>query len=79
MFLKIDDDLKEKIEKITGTDYDFKGNFLPSESITSIIEDLICEIHVLEEKYEDLEKDLEDNYKPYTKEEMYGVSDRDFY
>mgnify|MGYP005977606567 FL=1 len=62
MYLEIDEKLKDKIEKITITDYDFKGNFLPSESITSIFEDLIYEIDRLEEKYEDLEQDMEDNY-----------------
>ena len=62
MYLEIDEKLKDKIEKITSTDYDFKGNFLPSESITAIFEDLICEIDRLEEKYEDLEQDMEDNY-----------------
>lgn len=62
MYLEIDEKLKDKIEKITITDYDFKGNFLPSESITSIFEDLIYEIDRLEEKYKDLEQDMEDNY-----------------
>ena len=62
MYLEIDEKLKDKIEKITSTDYDFKDNFLPSESITSIFEDLIYEIDRLEEKYEDLEQDMEDNY-----------------
>lgn len=62
MYLEIDEKLKDKIEKITSTDYDFKGNFLPSESITSIFENLIYEIDRLEEKYEDLEQDMEDNY-----------------
>ncbi len=62
MYLEIDEKLKDKIEKITITDYDFKGNFLPSESITSIFEDLIYEINRLEKKYEDLEQDMEDNY-----------------
>ena len=62
MYLEIDEKLKDKIEKITSTDYDFKGNFLPSESITSIFEVLIYEIDRLEEKYEDLEQDMEDNY-----------------
>lgn len=62
MYLEIDEKLKDKIEKITITDYDFKDNFLPSESITSIFEDLIYEIDRLEEKYEDLEQDMEDNY-----------------
>lgn len=79
MYLEIDEKLKDKIEKITSTDYDFKGNFLPSESITSIFEDLICEIDRLEEKYEDLEQDLEDNYRPIPLSEQYGISDRDFY
>lgn len=78
MYLKISDDLKERIEKTTGNDYDFIGNYLPSEKIETVIEDLLCEIHRLEEKYNDFEKEVEDNYKPYTKEEMYGVSDRDF-
>lgn len=62
MYLEIDEKLKDKIEKITITDYDFKGNFLPSESITSIFDDLIYEINRLEKKYEDLEQDMEDNY-----------------
>lgn len=62
MYLEIDEKLKDKIEKITSTDYDFKGNFLPSGSITSIFENLIYEINRLEKKYEDLEQDMEDNY-----------------
>jgi hypothetical protein len=78
MYLEIDEDLKTKIEKITGIDYDFKGNYLPSESITSIIEDLISEIDKLEEKYSDLEQDLEDNYRPISVSEQVGISDRDF-
>lgn len=79
MYLEIDEDLKTKIEKITGIDYDFKGNFLPSESITSIIEDLISEIDRLEEKYSDLEQDLEDNYRPISYEEQICYNERDFY
>lgn len=78
MYLEIDEDLKTKIEKITGIDYDFKGNYLPSESIISIIEDLISEIDKLEEKYSDLEQDLEDNYRPIPVSEQVGISDRDF-
>ncbi len=78
MYLEIDEDLKTKIENITGIDYDFKGNYLPSESITSIFEDLISEIDRLEEKYSDLEKDLEDNYRPIPLNEQVGISDRDF-
>lgn len=81
MYLKIDDDLKEKIETITGTDYDFKGNFLPSESIISIIEDLIYEIHRLEEEKKDREQDIENNYEPkkFNPYIEYGVSEDEFY
>ena len=78
MYLEIDKELKTKIENITGVDYEFKGNFLPSENIVSIFEDLIYEIDRLEEKYEDLEKDLEENYRPIPVSEQYGISDRDF-
>lgn len=78
MYLEIDEDLKAKIENITGIDYDFKGNYLPSESITSIIEDLISEIDKLEEKYTDLEQDLEDNYRFIPVSEQVGISDKDF-
>lgn len=78
MYLEIEEELKTKIKNITGIDYDFKGNFLPSESITSIFEDLISEIDKLEEKYSDLKQDLEDNYRPISVSEQVGISDRDF-
>ena len=78
MYLEIDEDLKTKIENITGIDYDFKGNYLPSESITSIFENLISEIDRLEEKYSDLGQDLEDNYRPIPVSEQVGISDKDF-
>lgn len=78
MYLEIDKELKTKIENITCVDYEFKDNFLPSENIVSIFEDLIYEIDRLEEKYEDLEKDLEENYRPIPVSEQYGISDRDF-
>ena len=57
---------------------EFKDNFLPSENIVSIFEDLIYEIDRLEEKYEDLEADLRDNYRAIPVSEQYGISDRDF-
>ena len=78
MYLEIDKELKTKIENITGVDYEFKDNFLPSENIVSIFEDLIYEIDRLEEKYEDLEKNLEENYRPIPVSEQYGIRDREF-
>lgn len=79
MYLKIEDEMLKRIQGITLTDYEAKLGYVPAESVTEIIADLLLEIDRLEEKYKDFEQEVEDNYKPYTKEEMYGVSDRDFY
>lgn len=62
MYIKIDEDLYKKIQSITSTDYDAIGDFIPSESIIPMLEDLLCEIEHQEERYEDLERDLQDNY-----------------
>lgn len=48
------------------------------EEIISIIEDLECELHIKEEKIEELENDLESNYKKVPLAEQYDISDRDF-
>lgn len=79
MYIKLDEDLYNKIKKITMNDYDATGDFIPSESIEPMLEDLILEIEHLEEKYEDLERDLEDNYErvPYIRQIDYN--ERDFY
>jgi hypothetical protein len=79
MFIKIDEDLYKKIQSFTMTDYNREGEMIPVESIEPMLEDLICEIERLEEKYSDLEQDLQDNYKPISPAEMYAVSDKDFY
>jgi len=78
MYLKIDEAALKKIQEITMTDYEAEGSFLPADSINEIIEDLLLEIDRLQEKYEDLEKDLEENYKPVSNSELYDISDRDF-
>lgn len=78
MYIKLDCDLYKKIQDITYTDYNTLGDFIPSESIEPMLEDLLLEISRLEEKIEDIERDRDDNYKPYTNEELYGVSDKDF-
>lgn len=77
MYLEIDKELKTKIENITCVDYEFKDNFLPSENIVSIFEDLIYEIDRLEEKYEDLEQDMEDNYIKRPMSDYTGNADDD--
>lgn len=78
MYLKLDNYEFEKIRKasdLTSTDYELVGNFIPTENLICIITDLLVEIDRLEEKYEDLENDLENNYRPLTNRELYGDID----
>ena len=74
----IEKELYDKVCEITMTGYEeiidnpgAKYIYASGYTMISIIEDLMYEIDRLQEKYEDLEQDLEDNYKPITKEEMY--------
>ena len=75
----------EKASKITVTDYDIKwfdaeniDGYIDNDSIISMIEDFICEVGRLEERIDDLEQDIEDNYKPIPIAEQLGISDKDF-
>lgn len=84
MYYKLDEKKLETINKvsdITSTDYELLGNFVPVDSLICIIDDLLYEIDHLQEKYKDLEKDIEENYelKPFNPYEEYGVSEKDFY
>lgn len=76
MYYKLNEKEKEKIKKvkeITITDYELLGDFIPVESMMTIIEDLLMEIDRLEEEKEDCENNKKEN--PYYE---YGVSERDF-
>lgn len=46
------------------------------DEIISRIEDLEAELHTEREKREDLERDMEDNYRKVTVEEQIDYSDR---
>lgn len=83
MYYKLDSEEFKKIEKainITGGDYDLLGEFIPAESLVSMVEDLLLEIDRLEEKHSDLEKVIEEDYelKPFNPYSEYGVSEKDF-
>lgn len=56
----------------------FNTDFVSIETLLATIEDLDDEIEHWKEKYEDLEEDLRDNYRPIPYAEQVGVSDRDF-
>lgn len=59
------------VEKITLTDYEIKENLIPVESFISIIHDLKHELEIAEENYNELERNVEDNYRPISKSEQY--------
>ena len=55
-----------------------KKDFISLEEFISDYEDLIDDKEHLEEELNELKQDIEDNYKPISKAEQYGISDRDF-
>lgn len=72
MYLELDKKIIDKIEEITCTDYERKGDYIPVENIENMIKDLLYEIDRLNEKIEDMENDIRDNYRLISNEEMYG-------
>ena len=56
-----------------------KKDILSIEDLLVVLEELYADKERLEEKIEDLENDIRDNYKPISPYEMYGVSERDFF
>lgn len=72
--LKIFKEIEEKI----NTSYEIKNNLLPLENAMGIVENLLSEINSLNEKLEDLENDVRENYRPIPVAEQYGISDEDF-
>lgn len=83
----LDNDLVVKVSDATFTDYEVsKVNneeekiFISSDIVEAMLEDLVCEIEVLKEKYKDLQDDLENNYekKEVDYYEEYGLNRNDF-
>ena len=70
MYRKIDINFYKQVEEITDVDYEL-NEFIPEDTLVTMIEDLVNEYYVLEEKYEDLKQDMEDNYKFNNKNPYY--------
>lgn len=69
----IDEKLIEDLQSKTLNKYGVKlGDkfYLEPDDALRIIEDLLIEINNLEKKYEDLERDMQDNYKHIPIEEQ---------
>ena len=79
MFMKYETEKIKEIEAITGTNYECKGDLIPMDSLLPMIEDLVCKYHSKVEELEDEIEQRENYYKPITKYEEVGMSERDFY
>ena len=69
----INKELANKIKSKTLNEYGIKIDdkvYLEPDDVLRIIEDLLIEINNLEKKYEDLERDMQDNYKHIPIEEQ---------
>ena len=75
-------DLKDILIKCQGyifvKDRAVMEQTLTLEELISLCEDLYCEVERLQEKLDDLEEDLQENYIPKSKSEQYGINDSDF-
>lgn len=60
----------KEVEELTLSDYEIVGKFIKAANIMQALEDLLLEYHKLQEKLEDIEKDIDENYQ---------VKDRDLY
>ena len=83
MFMKYESEKIEEIEKITGVNYDCKGDLIPMDSILPMIKDLVYEYHKLkdelEEKLRDEIEQREMYYEPISKMKLAGMREEDFY
>lgn len=81
--MKINKDLYMRISNLTNTDYEGivlseDVFYVESETIEAMFQDLFCTIDDLEEDLESEIQDKRDNYKPISKYEEIGMSERDF-
>ena len=83
--MKLERELYDKIEDLTDTKYNGIFEDEPENpvlvfgsDIESMLENLILEIDRLQEKIEDREKDIEENYERKSVSSQVGITDRDF-
>lgn len=69
----------KRVSDITGTDYMWLGDFICTDDLICMVEDLLVEYNAQVEKYEEYQKYVDeycvDTYNPY---DEYGISQSDF-
>ena len=66
----------EICENIPCGDYNIHGEFIPVESLISMIEDLYGEVEHLKEEMENVIQDRDDNYEPVQYKDQIGYDIR---
>ena len=65
----------KNISKLTMTNYEIIGDFIPVDSWKILAEDLMYEFDKLKEEFDDYKEFVKDNYKQKTNEEIYEIID----
>lgn len=83
MYIRVKDlgeNLLKKVKFITNTDflYDEDKTLITVDSLIGMIEELVDSYEQKQEELDNLEKNLEDNYKHISSVDQYDVSDDDF-
>ncbi len=66
-------ELIKKVENITNTDYELLGDFIQTELLIHVIEDMLCEYEEIQEKYEDYKQYVKDNYREISQSDQYDI------
>lgn len=81
MYVELDEkeyELMKEVQSITCTNYELKGNLIDKDGLICALEELVWEVHRLEEEIERQKEDIRDNYKRISDYDFYGVSESDF-
>lgn len=78
--MSIDKKIIEEIQEVTKTDYEIDNyEDITTDQAEAIIIDLLSEVHALQEKYDEREQEIEDNYRRISVVEQYDVSEHELY
>ena len=69
----------KNISKLTMTNYEITGDFIPVDSWKSLAEDLLYELDKLQEEFDDYKEFVKDNYIPRPMSDYTGDLEDDRY
>ena len=64
VWVDIDSDILKKVQEATITNYEAVDGKVTVDSLKGMVEDLLIELENSDDKYRELEADLNENYRP---------------